>query len=223
MQKSYKYLGLITAFFAIVLLTSNVVSTKIVDLWGLEFDGGTLLFPLSYIFGDVLTEVYGYRPTRRVIWTGFFLTLFSMFVIMFIGWLPASAAWGQQDAYMTILGLTPRIIMASLIAYFVGEFLNSFVMAKMKIFSKGRFLWMRTIGSTLLAEAFDTVLFVLIAFYGVFDNALIMEILIFSYVFKVGVEILFTPITYAIVGLLKKTEHEDYYDNKTNFNPFSLE
>ncbi len=222
MKKSYKYLGLITAFFTVVLLTSNIVSTKIVALGPLVFDGGTLLFPLSYIFGDVLTEVYGYKRARRVIWIGFFMSLFAMLVIMGVGALPADPSWGGQGAYDTILGLTPRIILASLTAYFVGEFLNSFVMAKMKIWNKGRLLWLRTISSTLLGEGVDTVIFVLVAFGGIFERELIVTILISNYVFKVGVEMLFTPATYGMVAFLKKHENEDYYDHETDFNPFSL-
>lgn len=222
MEKSFKYLNFITAFFAIVLLTSNVVSTKIIELGPFTFDGGTLLFPLSYIIGDILTEVYGYKRTRKVIWTGFFMAFFAMLVIMLIGWMPAAADWGFQESYENILGLTFRIVTASLIAYLAGEFLNSFIMAKMKIWSKGRHLWMRTIGSTLFGEGVDTLLFVLIAFWGVFDTNLLWAILISNYIFKVGVEVLFTPITYLVVKVLKKREHEDYYDHKTDFNPFKL-
>ena len=223
MLKTYKYLNLLTAFFAIVLLTSNIVSTKITTIGPLTFDGGTLLFPLSYIFGDILTEVYGYKITKKVIWIGFFMALFAMSIIMIVGWLPAATEWEYQDAYNSILGLTPRIIIASLIAYFVGEFLNSFVLAKMKILTKGRYLWLRTISSTLIGEGFDTVLFVMIAFYGVFEPNLIWAILISNYVFKVGVEVLFTPVTYFFINKLKKAENEDYYDLKTNFNPFLLD
>lgn len=223
MKKSYKYLNLLTAFFAVVLLISNIVSTKITTIGPLTFDGGTLLFPLSYIFGDILTEVYGFKINRKVIWIGFFMALFSMLVIMFIGWLPAAVDWGNQDAYDLILGLTPRIIIASLIAYFVGEFLNSFIMAKMKILTKGRHLWLRTISSTIIGEGFDTVLFVMIAFAGVFEPDLIWAILISNYLIKVGVEVICTPITYYFVNKLKKLENEDYFDFKTNFNPFLLD
>lgn len=222
MEKANKYLGLLTAFFAVVLLTSNIVATKLIVLGPFTFDGGTLLFPLSYIFGDIMTEVYGYKKTRKVIWIGFFMSLFAMLTIMLIGAMPAASDWGNQEAYDAILGLTPRIILASLTAYFVGEFLNSFTMAKMKIWTKGKFLWLRTITSTLLGEGADTILFVLIAFMGVFETDLLIAILISNYIFKVAVEVLFTPATYLIVGFLKKSEKEDYYDNKTNFNPFSL-
>lgn len=222
MEKSFKYLGFITAFFVTVLLVSNVASSKILVLGPFTFDGGTILFPLSYIFGDILTEVYGYARSRRVIWTGFAMILLASIVFIIVGKLPPAADWGGQEAYDKILGLTPRIVVASITAYFAGEFSNSFVLAKMKVWMSGRFLWMRTIGSTLVGEGIDTVLFVLIAFLGVegFGADLLITIIISNYVFKVLVEVLFTPITYAVTGFLKKKESEDYYDRQTNFNPF---
>ncbi|MBI5152057.1 queuosine precursor transporter, partial [Candidatus Peregrinibacteria bacterium] len=220
MEKQFKYLAFITAFFVTVLLVSNVASSKILVLGPFTFDGGTILFPLSYIFGDILTEVYGYARSRRVIWTGFAMILLASVVFMIVGKLPAAADWGGQEAYDKILGLTPRIVVASITAYFAGEFSNSYVLAKMKVWMSGRFLWMRTIGSTLVGEGIDTVLFVLVAFLGVegFGADLLITIIISNYVFKVLVEILFTPITYAVIGFLKKKEIEDYYDRQTNFN-----
>ena len=222
MERNYKYLGAISVFFVSVLLISNVASTKIVDLRWFVFDGGTLLFPLSYIFGDILTEVYGYRKARGVIWMGFFMALLMSLVFIVIGKLPPAADWTNQDAYEKILGLTPRIVSASLIAYFFGSFFNSFIMAKMKIWMQGKRLWMRTIGSTLVGELVDSALFILIAFWGILPNGLLLTLIISNYLFKSAIEILFTPVTYKVVNLLKKKESEDYYDTNTNFNPFKF-
>ena len=207
-------------FFVTVLLVSNVASSKIVAMGPFTFDAGTILFPLSYIFGDILTEVYGYARSRRVVWIGFAMMLFASLIFMMVGWLPAAGDWGGQAAYDQILGLTPRIVGASLIAYFFGEFSNSFILAKMKIATQGKFLWARTIGSTLVGEGFDTVIFVSVAFWGTLPNELLWTIMLSNYVFKVGVEVLFTPLTYAITGFLKRKEQEDFYDRGTDFNPF---
>ena len=221
MEKNYKYFGAISVFFVSVLLISNIASTKIVDLKWFVFDGGTLLFPLSYIFGDILTEVYGYKRSRSVIWLGFFMAFLMSVVFVIVGKLPPAADWGNQAAYDAILGLTPRLILASLIAYSAGEFSNSFTLAKMKILTKGRWLWMRTIGSTLVGELIDSTLFILIAFYGILPGSLILALIISNYIFKSAIEILFTPITYKVVKFLKEKEGEDYYDTNTNFNPFA--
>ena len=218
----YRYLSILTGLFVAVLLISNIVSTKIVALGPLTFDGGTLLFPLAYIFGDILTEVYGYKRARRVIWTGFFSGFLMAVTIIIIGKMPAAGGWEFQEAYEQILGLTPRIVLASLIAYFAGEFSNSYIMARMKIWTKGRKLWTRTIGSTLVGEGLDTVIFILIAFSGVLPWSLILTLIISNYIFKVGVEVLLTPVTYKIIGFLKKREGADVYDYKTDFNPFRL-
>ncbi len=221
-QRTYRYLDFITAAFVAVLLISNVASTKIVSLGPLSFDGGTLLFPLAYIFGDILTEVYGYARSRRVIWTGFFWLVAAAVVFAVVDWLPPAADWPNQDAFTAILGQTPRIVAASLLAYFAGEFANSFVLAKMKVATEGRWLWTRTIGSTLVGEGIDTVVFVTVAFYGVLPNELLWAVLVSNYVFKVGVEALFTPVTYRVVAFLKRAEQEDYYDVDTDFNPFAV-
>ena len=220
MEKSYKYLGAISVFFVSVLLISNVASSKIVDLHWFTFDGGTLLFPLSYIFGDILTEVYGYKKSRQAIWLGFFAALMMSLVFIVVGKLPAAVGWENQTAYDKILGLTPRIVVASLIAYFCGEFSNSFVLAKMKIATKGKWLWTRTIGSTIVGEFFDSLIFVLIAFSDLFPASLLLTLITSNYIFKTLVEILFTPLTYKIINFLKKREKEDFYDYNTNFNPF---
>lgn len=220
MDKNYKYLGAISVFFVSVLLISNVASTKIVDLKWFVFDGGTLLFPLSYIFGDILTEVYGYKKSRNVIWLGFFMALMMSLIFIIVGKLPPAADWGNQDAYDKILGLTPRIVSASLIAYFFGAFSNSFILAKMKVWTKGKWLWTRTIGSTLVGELVDSSIFILIAFFGILPNSLLITLIVSNYLFKSAVEILFTPVTYKVVKFLKAKEGEDVYDTNTNFNPF---
>jgi queuosine precursor transporter len=217
----FKYFHIITGLFVAVLIISNIASTKILNLGWFTFDGGTLLFPLAYIFGDILTEVYGYSRSRKVIWTGFFSLVLATITFYIVGLLPSASGWINQDAYNSILGVVPRIALASIIAYFAGEFSNAFILAKMKIRTKGKLLWARTIGSTVIGELLDTTLFVLIAFLGVLDAKLLLAVIISNYIFKVSVEVVFTPITYKIIGFLKKQENEDYYDYKTDFNPFS--
>ena len=219
-MKQYKYFDVILGLFVAVLLISNIASTKIIQIWKFTFDGGTILFPLSYIFGDILTEVYGYRKARKAIWVGFFSAFLMSAVLWVIGILKPAQGWDLQNSYIAILGQTPRIVGASLIAYFAGEFINSFILAKLKIITKGRWLWIRTISSTIAGELIDTLLFCFIAFYGLYPNKLLLAIIISNYVFKVGLEIVLTPATYKIVRFLKYRENEDYYDYKTNFNPF---
>jgi queuosine precursor transporter len=221
-MRHYKYYDIILGLFVAVLLISNVASSKILKLGPFTFDGGTILFPISYIFGDILTEVYGYRNSRRVIWTGFFAALLMSLTFIIVGKLPAAGGWANQDAYDKILGLTPRIVIASLLAYFSGEFSNSYTLAKMKIWTNGKWLWTRTIGSTIVGEGVDTLLFVMIAFYGILPNNLLLTVIISNYVFKVGFEIAFTPATYKVVSFLKRSEAIDAYDYETNFNPFTL-
>jgi hypothetical protein len=233
----YKYFNQITALFVAVLLVSNIASSaKIVD-WGvsllgipLAFDAGTLLFPLSYIFGDILTEVYGYRHSRRVIWTGFACAALMSLTLWVVGHLPGEATWeanvGQQ-AYDDILGgvSTGALVIASLAAYWAGEFSNSFVLAKMKILTQGRWLWTRTIGSTLVGQGVDTLLFVSLAtLFKVpgFVPQIWLTLVAANYLFKVGVEALMTPVTYQVVRWLKRVEGEDYYDYETDFNPFKV-
>lgn len=221
-ERSYRYFDLIMVSFVAILMISNIASTKILQLGPLTFDGGTLLFPLSYIFGDVLVEVYGYGRSRRVIWAGFGGALLMAAVLALVGALPPAAEWEHQQAYQTILGMTPRIVAGSLVAYFAGSFSNAWVMAKMKIATKGRWLWSRTIASTLVGEGVDTLLFVLIAFAGVLPNSLLGAVILSNYVFKCGLEALFTPLTYRIVNGLKRAEQEDYYDHDTDFYPFRV-
>jgi len=221
-ERKYRYFDLIMALFVAVLLISNVASTKIMRLGPFTFDGGTILFPVSYIFGDILTEVYGYRRSRRVIWTGFFCTGLMAAILAIVGALPPAQGWENQSAYQAILGQTPRIVLGSLIAYFAGEFSNSYTLAKMKIWTGGRWLWTRTIGSTLVGEGMDTLLFVIVAFAGTMPGALLWSIIISNYAFKVGVEAAMTPVTYRVANFLKRSEHEDAYDVGTDFNPFKV-
>ncbi|MBN1428221.1 MAG: queuosine precursor transporter [Anaerolineae bacterium] len=232
-KPNYRYYDLIMALFVTVLLVSNIASSaKIID-WGvslgsldLAFDAGTLLFPISYIFGDVLTEVYGYRRSRRVIWTGFAAAGLMAATLWLISRLPGEAGWQEyagDASYNAILGgvSSGGIIVASLMAYFAGEFSNSFILARMKVWTEGRFLWARTIGSTLVGQGIDTMLFIGIAtLFGVFRWSDALMLIVSNYIFKVAIEAILTPATYQIVRLLKQAEQEDYYDIDTNFNPF---
>lgn len=230
MREGYRYFDLIMALFVAVLLISNVASAaKIVNLGlpVLTFDAGTLLFPVSYIFGDVLVEVYGYRRSRRVIWIGFACAVLLSLTLAVVRWLPGDAQWVAEvgpDAFDGVLGTlaSGRIILGSLVAYFAGEFSNAYIMARMKVLTQGRWLWTRTIGSTIVGEGVDTLLFVLIAFYGLYTPSLLLSIIISNYLFKTGFEALVTPLTYLVVNTLKRAESEDYYDVDTDFNPFRV-
>jgi uncharacterized integral membrane protein (TIGR00697 family) len=229
----YKYFDRIMALFVTVLLVSNIASSaKIID-WGislfgipLAFDAGTILFPISYIFGDILTEVYGYRYGRRVIWTGFACSVLMSATLWIVARMPGEATWAAnvgQAKYDAVLGgvSSGAIVIASLIAYWGGEFSNSFVLAKMKILTRGRWLWTRTIGSTLVGELVDSALFIASAsLFSVFPWSLFLTLVLTNYVFKCSMEAVMTPVTYRVISFLKRTEQEDYYDYKTNFNPF---
>jgi len=221
-DKRFKYIDIITALFVTILLISNIVAVKIVTIGNFIIPGAALLFPLSYIFGDILTEVYGYGKDRKVIWIGMVCNLLMAAVFIFVGALPSAPVWHNQNAYDAILGLTPRIVAASILGYFVGEFANSLTLAKMKIVTKGKYLWTRTVGSTLIGQFFDTLIFILLAFTGILPNSVLVTLLISQYIVKVVIEVLLTPVTYWVVNFLKRAEHEDYYDRKTNFNPFAL-
>ena len=220
-MKPYRYLDLITALFVTVLIVSNIASTKLIALGSLPLDGGTILFPLSYIFGDILTEVYGYQRSRRVIWIGFLCLVLMASTFAIVDVIPPDPAFDAQAAFSRILGQTPRIVIASLLAYCAGEFVNSYILAKIKIRMSGQRLWVRTISSTLIGQLVDTAVFLPIAFFGIFPNDVLLNLFIANYIFKVGTEVLFTPITYQIVNFLKRTEREDYYDRDTDFNPFA--
>jgi uncharacterized integral membrane protein (TIGR00697 family) len=220
----YKYYDLVMASFVTILLCSNVIgAAKVATVGGFTFGAGVLFFPISYIFGDVLTEVYGYARARKVVWAGFGAIIFASFMSWVIVTLPPAMGWPDQQAYQTVFGQTPRIVFASLAAFFVGEFSNSYVLAKMKIFTNGQFLWMRTIGSTIVGEGVDSLVFYPMAFFGVWSNDLLLTVMISNYLIKVGWETVVTPGTYVVVNFLKRAEQEDYYDRDTNFTPFSLE
>jgi hypothetical protein len=220
-----RWLPVITGFFVAILLISNIASVKPVLLGPFTFDGGTILFPLSYIFGDILTEVYGYRASRKVIWTGFICAGLMAIVMWIVGRLPAPAAdWdpAAQAGFDRVLMPVGRIVIASLIAYFAGEFSNSYVLAKLKIITRGRFLWIRTITSTLVGEGVDTLIFCLGAFLYYFTPQTLVAVIVSNYIFKCGFEIIATPITYAVVIGLKRAEGMDVYDIGTDFNPFRV-
>ncbi len=228
--RKYKYYEFVMAAFVTVLICSNLIGpAKIaqIDLpvfGAFTFGAGVLFFPISYVFGDILTEVYGYARSRRVIWTGFAALAFASFMAWVVVQLPPADFWKNQAAYETAFGSTWRISLASLIAFSCGEFVNSYVLAKMKLLTNGKYLWTRTIGSTIFGEAVDSLLFYPLAFYasGLIPNEMLPQIMLVQFVSKVSVEVIFTPITYAIVGWLKRKENEDYYDRDTDFNPFSL-
>ena len=222
--KRFKYYDLIMAAFVTILLCSNIIGDeKVVNVWGFSFGAGILFFPISYFFNDILTEVYGYARSRKVVWAGFAALGFASFMAWVVVALPPAAGWVHQEAYVIVFGQTPRIVIASLLAFFSGEFINSYVLAKMKIFTTGKFLWMRTIGSTIAGEAMDSIIFYPIAFYGFWPNSLLITVMLTNYVLKVTWEVVATPLTYKVVGFLKRKEHEDYYDRDTNFTPFSIE
>ncbi len=221
-NSSYRFFDILVALFVAVLLISNIASTKILTFWKFTFDGGTLLFPLSYIFGDILTEVYGFRRSRRVIWLGFFCALLMSLVLFVVQSLPPAADWPHQQAFENLLGFVPRIVLASLVAYFMGEFSNSVTLSLLKIKTKGKFLWVRTIMSTIIGEGIDTMVFCMVAFYGVLPNNVLWVVVLSNYIFKCSIEILFTPLTYLIVNMLKKKEKVDTYDYGVTYNPFKI-
>lgn len=221
--RSYKYYDLVMVTFVTVLLCSNVIgATKVTEVWGIPFSAGNLFFPISYIFGDILTEVYGYARARKVVWAGFSALAFASCMSWIIVVMPPAGSFANQAAVETIFGSTPRIALASLVGFFCGEFCNSFTLAKMKIWTKGRYLWSRTIGSTVVGELADTLIFYPLAFLGMWNSSLLVEVMITNYVLKVTWEIVNTPITYAVVNFLKRAEQEDFFDTSTNFTPFSL-
>jgi queuosine precursor transporter len=229
-QKNYRYYEFVMAAFVTILICSNLIGPAKaaqveLPLFGpVTFGAGVLFFPISYVFGDILTEVYGYARARRVIWAGFGGLAFASLMAYIVVALPPAPDWQNQKAYEIAFGSTWRIAAASMFAYFCGEFVNSFVLAKMKILTAGKWLWTRTVGSTVAGEAVDSALFYPLAFYGsgILPDAIIPKLMLVQFLAKVGVEIAFTPITYKIVGALKRAENEDYYDRDTNFSPFSL-
>jgi queuosine precursor transporter len=229
-RRQYRYYELVMAAFVVVLICSNLIGpAKIAQvtlpfLGVVTFGAGVLFFPISYVFGDILTEVYGYARARKVIWAGFAGLGFASFMAAVVVALPPAPFWHNQPAYEIAFGSTWRIVLASMSAYFCGEFVNSYVLAKMKILTAGKWLWTRTIGSTIFGEAVDSSLFYPLAFYGsgIIPNDKLPLVMLSQFVIKVAVEVVFTPVTYKIVNALKRAEHEDYYDRDTDFNPFSL-
>ena len=213
---------LVTVLFVACLIASNIIAVKLIEPWGLVMDAGTIVFPVSYILGDVLTEVYGFRAARRVIWLGFLANLFVVSAITAAQFLPGASFWEGQAAYEQILGFTPRILIASFCAYLVGEFANSVVLAKMKVATSGRYLWTRTIGSTVVGQGVDSLIFYPLAFWGAagWTNDLVLQVLVTQWVLKVSWEALLTPVTYYVVGFLKRHEGVDVYDTSTDFTPF---
>jgi uncharacterized integral membrane protein (TIGR00697 family) len=223
-RPTYRYYDLLMAAFVTVLLCSDVIGVqKVAVVGGFSFGAGILFFPLSYVFGDVLAEVYGYARSRRVIWAGFGALIFASLMSWVIVKLPPKPSWPDQPAYERIFGQTPRIVFASLMAFWAGEFANSFVLAKMKVATGGRWLWTRTIGSTIVGEAVDSLIFYPVAFLGHWAVSDVLQVMGTNYVLKVAWEVVATPATYRIVNFLKRAEHEDYYDRHTNFNPFVLD
>ncbi len=220
--KIYKYFDAVAVLFVTALLTANIIAVKLIDIRGLILPAAVIIFPISYIVGDVLTEVYGYRLARRVIWLGFAGNLLMVVAIWIGGRLPSAPFWQGQEAYNTILGFTPRLLVASFIAYLVGEFLNSFVLAKMKIATAGRWLWSRTIGSTLVGQLADSSIFISLAFLGVLPGPQLVKLIIAQWLFKSIYEALATPLTYLVVNTLKQLEGVDVYDRDTDFNPMKV-
>lgn len=213
---------LVTLTFVVALLVANIIAVKLIEIGGFVLPAAIIIFPISYIIGDVLTEVYGYARARRVIWLGFLFNLLAVLAIAAAGALPAAGFWDGQAAYDRILGSTPRILAASFIAYLVGEFLNAYVLAKLKIATRGRWLWSRTIGSTLVGQLFDSAIFLAVAFGGEMPTGVLLGAILTQWLVKSAYEAAATPVTYLVVGYLKRAEGVDHYDRDTRFNPLAL-
>ncbi|MFZ2513169.1 MAG: queuosine precursor transporter [Candidatus Saccharimonadales bacterium] len=220
--KNYRYYDLAVAASVATLIISNLGAMKLIAVGPIIADGGALLFPLAYILGDVMTEVYGYKHTRRAIWVSFFWLLLMIAVLTAVQALPSVTGAPNVTEFNTVFGFVPRIVAASLVAYLVGEFVNSFVLAKMKVRSGGKKLWQRLVASTLLGEAIDTTIFCMVAFYGLITSSQMVNYILVGIMFKVTVETLMLPVTYRVIAWLKSREHEDHYDKKTNFTPLSV-
>lgn len=227
-RHGHRYYDLVMAGFVCVLLCSNLIGpAKVAEIdlpviGAFAFGAGVLFFPISYVFGDILTEVYGYAKARRVVWAGFAAMAFASFMAWVVVQLPPASGWPNQAAYETIFGATPRIVLASLLAFWAGEFVNAYVLARMKVWSEGRALWLRMIGSTGIGQGVDSLIFYPVAFYGVWSDALLLTVMVSNYVLKVAWEIVALPVTYRVVAWLKRVEDEDHYDRRTDFNPFTL-
>lgn len=212
----------VVAFFVTGLLISNVIAVKTIQIGDVVLQAADLIFPITYIIGDILTEVYGYKRARKAIWIGFSCSLFAVMAITLGQYLPAHSEWHDQAAYDAILGSQWRIVAASFTAYLFGEFMNSYILAKMKIWTKGKYLWTRTIGSTVVGQGFDTTIFLTLAFWGVMPTDVLISLIGFQWLFKVCYETAATPLTYLVVNTLKRHEGIDVYDRDTKFSPFAL-
>jgi hypothetical protein len=223
-RTDYRYFDIVMAAWVIVLCVSSTAGgPKVTHVFGLTVGAGIFFYPFIYIFNDIMTEVYGYAHSRRAVWMGFAGLLFASVMTLVITWLPPAPDWKDQAAYVTVFGQTPRIVFASLVAFACGEFVNSFILAKLKIVQDGHQLWLRMVGSTALGVAVDSLIFYPGAFYGTWPNGLLLTVMGTEYLLKVGGEFVFTPITYQVVNFLKRAEHEDYYDLDTDFNPFTIQ
>jgi uncharacterized integral membrane protein (TIGR00697 family) len=219
--RTLRYYDFVMAAFVAILLLSNVIgAAKLATLGGFTFGAGILFFPLGYVLGDVLTEVYGYARARRCIWAGFAAMVFMAFMSWVVVSLPPAAGWGGQAAYDSVFGQVPRIVFASIAAFWAGELTNSFVLAKMKILTRGKHLWTRTIGSTIVGQGVDSLLFYPLAFMGIWTNDQVLTVMVTNWTMKVGWEIVLTPVTYLVVNAFKRGEGLDVYDEKTDFTPF---
>lgn len=222
MRKHFRYFDIIVASFAAMLLISNLAATKLVAFGSIITDGGAILFPLIYILNDVLTEVYGYKYARRAIWTGFGVMVIAVAAFTIVRYLPSAPEYTAQASYEAVLGFFPRIVLASLAAYLIGSFLNSYVLAKLKLRTNGKKLWLRLIGSTAVGELFDTIVFGLVAFAGILGATDMVIFILVGWLFKTSVEVIMLPITYRVVSYLKRAENIDAYDKKTDFNPLGV-
>lgn len=222
-MRASKYFLFVGILFVAVLMISNTVAVKLIGIGPFVFTGAIFIFPLSYIFGDVLTEVYGYRASRKIIWAGFFALILMSLGYYLVQVLPAASGWSGQGAYEAVLGSVPRVVIASIIAYFAGEFCNSFVISRLKVRTRGRYLWMRTIASTVVGQGVDTALFTAIAFLGVIPPSILVVAILSGYLFKVVYEAVLTPVTYVVVNWLKRIEGIDAYDEGVRYNPFLIE
>ncbi len=219
--RSFRYLDLLTTAFVVILLVSNLLAQKICLIGGFAVSGAILLFPITYIFGDIFTEVYGFAASRRAIWMGFFATLLLYLTSAVTIALPAAPGWRNEQAFATVFGFIPRILGASLVAFWAGEFANSYVMARMKLLTNGRALWSRTVGSTVVGQAIDTGLVITLTFAGAVPARTILNMIATSYLLKVGYEVLATPLTYLVINALKRAEHSDPLDREESFSPFA--
>lgn len=221
--RNFRYYDFALGAFVAVLLCSNLIgAAKVATLFGLTFGAGILFFPISYVLGDVLTEVYGYAGARRAVWAGFAANLFAVLMAVAVVGLPPAEGWGGQEHYAYVFAQTPRIVFASLIAFWAGEFANAYVMAEMKLMSNGKHLWQRTIGSTVVGQGVDSLIFYPLAFLGVWSTTQVLQVMMLNYILKVAWEAILTPVTYFIIGRLKKAEGVDIFDRGTDFSPFSL-